>query len=230
MLQLCKRALRPFTAATVAGVTLAMVLASSGAAGAGTMRSAPQPSQVGASAAMPVAAPVLSHSSMVATSRVLGNVPGLTNLTLVRGTFTPALFKVTDAGKMVVKGTLRTTIKDTVTKTVLRQGSQWVTLPVSSVAGNQLAAAGAARGQSAAAAALPPCPILNLVLGPLDLDLLGLEVHLNKVILDIIAQPGPGKLLGNLLCAIANLLNGTPAPSVSQLTDLFNAILAILRS
>ena len=43
--------------------------------------------------------------------------------------------------------------------------------------------------------------VLHLVLGPLDLNLLGLVVHLNQVVLDITAQSGPGNLLGNLLCA-----------------------------
>jgi hypothetical protein len=51
------------------------------------------------------------------------------------------------------------------------------------------------------------CQILHLELGPLDLNLLGLMVHLNRVVLDITAQPGPGNLLGNLLCAIAHLLD-----------------------
>ena len=51
--------------------------------------------------------------------------------------------------------------------------------------------------------------MLNLVLGPLDLNLLGLEVHLDKVVLDIIAVTGAGNLLGNLLCAVAGLLDGT---------------------
>src|SRR5919205_1240892 len=52
------------------------------------------------------------------------------------------------------------------------------------------------------------CQILHLELGPLDLDLLGLKVHLDKVVLDITAQPGPGNLLGNLLCSLANALKG----------------------
>jgi hypothetical protein len=51
------------------------------------------------------------------------------------------------------------------------------------------------------------CEILHLELGPLDLDLLGLEVHLDQVVLDITAQSGPGNLLGNLLCAVAGLLD-----------------------
>src|SRR6267142_617494 len=37
----------------------------------------------------------------------------------------------------------------------------------------------------AAVAALASCDVLNLVLGPLDLDLLGLQVHLDQVVLDI---------------------------------------------
>ena len=47
------------------------------------------------------------------------------------------------------------------------------------------------------------CQILDLVLGPLDLDLLGLEVHLDQVHLNISASPGRGNLRGNLLCAVA---------------------------
>ncbi|PSP41947.1 ABC transporter substrate-binding protein, partial [Halobacteriales archaeon QH_6_64_20] len=42
---------------------------------------------------------------------------------------------------------------------------------------------------------------------PLDLDALGLVVNLSEVELNIDAVPGPGNLLGNLLCAVANLLN-----------------------
>ncbi len=69
------------------------------------------------------------------------------------------------------------------------------------------------------------CDILHLELGPLDLDLLGLEVHLNKVVLDIDADP-TGGLLGTLLCAVANLLNaGGP---LSDIVDLLNRILALL--
>lgn len=70
------------------------------------------------------------------------------------------------------------------------------------------------------------CDILHLELGPLDLDLLGLVVHLNRIVLDIDAQRGPGNLLGNLLCAIANLLNGGGA--LSAIVDLLNQILQAL--
>src|SRR5436190_1692707 len=49
-------------------------------------------------------------------------------------------------------------------------------------------------------AATGTCQILHLTLGPIDLNLLGLVVHTNQIVIDITAQSGPGNLLGNLLC------------------------------
>lgn len=77
-----------------------------------------------------------------------------------------------------------------------------------------------------AAATQASCEILHLELGPLDLNLLGLVVHLDRIVLDISAQPGPGNLLGNLLCAIANLLNN--GGLLQQIVNLLNQILAQL--
>jgi hypothetical protein len=75
------------------------------------------------------------------------------------------------------------------------------------------------------------CDVLHLVLGPLDLDLLGLVVHLDKVVLDITAVPGAGNLLGNLLCAVVGLLDGTGLGGLSGiLTNLLNALLGILQA
>jgi hypothetical protein len=71
------------------------------------------------------------------------------------------------------------------------------------------------------------CEILHLTLGPLDLDLLGLVIHLDQVVLEIDAEQGPGNLLGNLLCAIAGLLDG-PGGALGGLAALLNRILAIL--
>ena len=69
------------------------------------------------------------------------------------------------------------------------------------------------------------CDILHLELGPLDLELLGLEVHLNRIVLDIDADP-TGGLLGALLCAVANLLDvGGP---LADIVGLLNQILALL--
>jgi hypothetical protein len=75
------------------------------------------------------------------------------------------------------------------------------------------------------------CEVLDLVLGPLDLNLLGLNVHLDRVHLNITAVPGAGELLGNLLCAVAGLLDGTGIGGLSGiLTNLLNALLGILNA
>lgn len=71
------------------------------------------------------------------------------------------------------------------------------------------------------------CQILNLVLGPLHLDLLGLVIDLNQVVLTITAEQGPGNLLGNLLCAIAGLLDNPAAPA-GGLAGLLNRLLGAL--
>ena len=67
------------------------------------------------------------------------------------------------------------------------------------------------------------CQILHLDLGPLNLDLLGLQIDLSRIVLDITAQSGAGNLLGNLLCGVANLLNDP-----TSLARLLNSILAAL--
>jgi hypothetical protein len=72
------------------------------------------------------------------------------------------------------------------------------------------------------------CDILNLTLGPLDLNLLGLMVHLDQVHLDISAQAGPGNLLGNLLCSVAHLLDSGNANVLNAIANLINQILARL--
>src|SRR6478672_6850235 len=89
-------------------------------------------------------------------------------------------------GKLQALGTLKGTMVDSTGKS-LGAVTQAVTLPLATPTGT--------------------CQVLHLVLGPLDLNLLGLVVHLNQVVLDITALSGPGNLLGNLLCAITHLLD-----------------------
>jgi len=67
------------------------------------------------------------------------------------------------------------------------------------------------------------CDILHLDIGPIALDLLGLQVNLSQIVLDITAQAGAGNLLGNLLCSVAGLLD-----SPGGLARLLNQILSIL--
>jgi hypothetical protein len=80
-----------------------------------------------------------------------------------------------------------------------------------------------------AAPAAASCPVLNLVLGPLNLNVLGLVVTLNQVNLNITAIPGAGNLLGNLLCDVAGLLNpGGGGLNLSSLVTVLNQLLAAL--
>jgi hypothetical protein len=69
------------------------------------------------------------------------------------------------------------------------------------------------------------CDILNLDLGPLHLDLLGLVVDLAPVHLDITGLTGNGKLVGNLLCAITGLLDGSNNGLLASLLIQLNQLL-----
>jgi hypothetical protein len=69
------------------------------------------------------------------------------------------------------------------------------------------------------------CDVLFLDLGPINLDLLGLTVDLSEITLDVNAVPGPGNLLGNLLCAVTGLLDNGLGNAVNQLLNLINRIL-----
>jgi hypothetical protein len=61
--------------------------------------------------------------------------------------------------------------------------------------------------QAVTAQATGVCKVLELILGPLHVNLLGLVVDLNRVHLTITATPNGG-ILGNLFCGLAN----TPVP------------------
>ena len=70
------------------------------------------------------------------------------------------------------------------------------------------------RPNATAAAAGATCPVLDLILGPLHLNLLGLVVDLNKVHLTVTATQGGG-LLGNLFCSLSTTtvpVPTTPTP------------------
>ena len=137
----------------------------------------------------------------------------------VTGAFTPTRFVQRD-GVLYAKGFLQGKITHPDGSKSTFSGLKKI--PVKSINGQS---ATDARTSSNAAA----CDILNLVLGPLDLNVLGLEIHLQRVVLDIVAVAGAGQLLGNLLCAVAGLLDGSPlAGLLGQLTNLLNQILAAL--
>lgn len=134
------------------------------------------------------------------------------------GLFVPTTFVEQD-GKVLVKGAVAGKVHR------FGHAARWISQSTSMVVKN--ASVDSNSSSPVGVASLVSCSVLHLVLGPLHLNLLGLVVDLNRVVLDITAIPGGG-LLGDLLCAVANLLNGGLTGLLGQLTDLLNQILAAL--
>lgn len=86
--------------------------------------------------------------------------------------------------------------------------------------------AASASGTSIAASSSPRCGILHLDVAPIFLDLLGLQVDLSQIVLDIDAVSGANNLLGNLLCAVTGLLDGFAALDalLARINDLLDAL------
>lgn len=138
------------------------------------------------------------------------------------GTMAISRFAIQD-GRLVAIGQLTATVTDTagnVIRTIVTQ----VAWPVANASGSPVA--DAAASCDSASSAVAACDILDLILGPLHLDLLGLVIDLNQVVLSITATTGSGDLLGNLLCAITGLLD---AGSLGQqLVNLLNQLIGVL--
>lgn len=74
-----------------------------------------------------------------------------------------------------------------------------------------------------------PTEVLALTLPPLDLNLLGLQVQTNEIRITVSAQGGDGKLLGNLLNVVTNLINLEAANNalntvLGSVVDLVNSV------
>jgi hypothetical protein len=67
------------------------------------------------------------------------------------------------------------------------------------------------------------CPILNLHLGPIHLDVLGLNVDTSEICLAVTAEPGPGNLLGNLISGLAGILD-RPGLRIGQIGQQLDRI------
>jgi hypothetical protein len=153
-------------------------------------------------AAAPAAAPSASAARATLTNTINQEIPGVGTFV---GTFTPTGF-ARSGGQTTVTGLVQGTL--------------------TSLTGTPQTVSQTASAPITAAQATASCTILDLTLGPLHLNLLGLVVDLNQVHLVITAVPGPGNLLGNLLCAVANVLNG---PGAGGLSGLLNQLLGLLR-
>jgi hypothetical protein len=136
-----------------------------------------------------------------------------------KGKFTVTRFGYDETKGLIVDGFLHGTVTKA-TGEVLEDFEQSVTgVPAT------LNEATAASGVSTAAV----CDILNLDIGAIDLNLLGLALDVAPISLDLTAVSGAGNLLGNLLCAVAGLLDplgflDTLLGTLANLTALLEAI------
>jgi hypothetical protein len=125
---------------------------------------------------------------------------------VLSGVFTITNFTVSEANQLVANGVFEGTANGVP-----------VTTPASALVGS---------GPGVQQLPGETCRILDLTLGPLHLDLLGLVIDLNEVHLTITAERGPGNLLGNLLCAVAGLLDPPgPLARILRLLDRINDLL-----
>jgi hypothetical protein len=191
-------------------VSLLLCLSLAGVSAAPGMAAVAAQSRAGSSRTV-----VAHNGDGKAVSRIVGSTAGGRNVT---GSFTPLHFMKRN-GHVKVRGLLAGVVHKPgadPTFAALR------TLRVKSVNGVP------ATNARQAARALATCDILHLVLAPLDLNLLGLKIHLDRVVLDIVAQTGAGNLLGNLLCAVTGLLDGGLGGALGRLVNLLNDILGRL--
>jgi hypothetical protein len=176
-----------------------------------------------------IAVPAASAANGTTVPTKLTKIPALYTMPIhgaakndkqFNGTYGIQRFVVKD-GKAFAVGTLKGTLKG---RHVTRYG---VTMPA------------ALTGATGARAAQLACPILHLVINPIDLNLLGLRVRLGggtqfnqPIVLDLTAYQGQG-LLGDLLCGVSNLLNQNGlltqlTGQVQQLVATLNSLLSLL--
>jgi hypothetical protein len=141
------------------------------------------------------------------------------------GTLAVQRFARTDTGVAAV-GTLTLSVTDPATnaaRTIVTQ----VAMPLARQ-GSSTAATDTPVGQapSIVAASATTCGTLNLALGPVDVEVLGLTLQVQRVAVDVSAAQGAGDQLGNLLCQIAGLLDNetAPAPLVTALNRLLDLL------
>ena len=157
---------------------------------------------VAPASAMP-AAPAPPPPGGALTTAIMQTIAGV-------GTFTGSLtvngFSLV-TGAINAVGTISGKLTDTTGAVVGTLTNAPITIPLSSLTGT--------------------CTILTLHTGAINLSVLGLNVSLSPIDLVITATAAPGNLLGNLLCAVAHLLDSNA--SLGALSSLLNQILSAIR-
>ncbi|HLA14359.1 MAG TPA: hypothetical protein VJZ25_04985 [Gemmatimonadaceae bacterium] len=164
-------------------------------------------------APMEVAAQGPSRASLPSTIPVSGTFVDAAGPGTFAGTLKIERFASRDR-QLVVLGTVDGTLTDAVgtTRSVIAQP---VTLPVSNVevsGGPQTGADGSIGTQQVA----QDCQLVHLEFGGITLEVLGVQVSLSPIVLDIAL----GGLLGGILCGLLGALGGgAPAPAQANLLN-----------
>ncbi len=203
----------------ISGLSLSVALAATGPTAS---IGAPAPPRGATAQTAPAAAAttntvVARNAQGRAASRLVGTTAAGKQVT---GSFTPLRFSRNASGRLLVRGIVSGVTQHrgaATTFTAIR------TVRVSTINGMP------AQARSTTTRAAAVCDVLRLVLGPLDLNLLGLQIDLSRIVLNITAISGAGNLLGNLLCAVAGLLDGGLGGVLNRVIALLNQILANLR-
>ncbi|MFH5803109.1 hypothetical protein [Alienimonas sp. DA493] len=174
----------------------------------------------------------LSLGALAATSLSAGTAQAQVTDNDVRGDLTnrngkvigsfEGVFEVTEftveGNQLIANGTLSGDLLNKKGK-VTRSISEDLSAPVQSL--TMMDTNATATGTDRAAMAADSCMILDLDLGPLDLNLLGLVIDLEPIVLDIFAVPSDGAL-GSLLCALVGP-DGLISDIAGLLEDLISA-------
>ena len=152
-------------------------------------------------APLPVAAQGNPGSGSLTTS-IMQVIAGVGTFT---GTLTVTSFTLVD-GVINAVGTVSGTLTSTTGAVLGSVTNVPVTLPITGISST--------------------CSILSLHTGAITLSILGLNVALSPIDLVVTATAGPGNLLGNLLCAVAHLLDSNAALSalVANLNNILRAL------
>jgi len=149
--------------------------------------------------------PVNSQAAQGTNSITTGIVQTIPNVGTFTGSLTTTSFQVIN-GVLSSVGTISGTLTNSLGQVIGTLTNAPITLPLTGLTGS--------------------CPILALHVGQINLSALGLNVVLSPIDLTITAQAAPGNLLGNLLCAVAHLLDSNG--SLTSVSQLLNQILGAL--
>jgi hypothetical protein len=164
--------------------------------------------------------PVTGTLGTPATSEPQAPGAAVTQAPAVTGLFSIQRFARTTENAVAAVGTLTVSFTDPETsaaRTIVTQ----IAMPLQRSTG--VRPPGDTPQPGATAGVTQACESLSLVLGPLDVTLLGNAVHLDAVTVDLTVVPGTGQRLATLICDVAGQLGAATPPA--DLLKTLNALL-----